>query len=340
MDLEIDPRGGNILGIEMGVNFISVIIMDLAGAILWRQQQETDEQHEQEKVVSRALDMLRQALEQQEKSETRLLGIGMTLPGLVDTKSGLLMFSPNLQWRKVPIHQMISDATHLPVLVDNDANAAALAEHLFGSARKVRHFLFITIGIGVGGGLFLNGEIYRGAGGYAGEIGHTCLSPSHTQPCRCGNSGCWENSTNQYSLVERVRNRLDVGRASSIYEMIKEKDQPLTPTLIAQAAKQGDKQALEALTETGEFVGLKVANLVNIFNPEMVILGGSTSEAIPYMLPAIQEVVEERALPECREGLQILISSFGRDACVKGAAALMVHSILEKPTRVPRLKNE
>jgi glucokinase-like ROK family protein len=266
-----------------------------------------------------------------------LLGLGLATPGTVNVKEGLLIFSPNLQWYDVPYRKIFQAHTGLPVIVDNDANAAAQAEHLFGVARKAQNFVSVFAGVGVGGGLFLNGELYRGAGGYAGEIGHTnFMVEAYRRPCRCGSRGCWETSIAQDSVVERVRARLSVGRSSLVSRFMAEQGSPLTLPLIVQAADAGDAEALEALTETGSLMGYGVANLVSTFNPEMVVLGGPLSIAGKYLLPPVWEAIEQTTLPEMREQVQILLSAFGADASVMGAVALVVESILAYPSHVAR----
>jgi glucokinase-like ROK family protein len=259
---------------------------------------------------------------------------------MVDVEQGSLIFSPNLQWRDVPLRQIFYEHTGLPTLVDNDASAAALGEHLYGVAHQAQNFIFLIAGVGLGGGLFLNGELYRGASGIAGEIGHTSLMMDRSRPCRCGNRGCWETFGNQYSLVERVRARLEIRRNSIIPQLMEEQGSPLTLAIITQAADAGDREAREALAETGAAIGLGIANLINIFNPEMVVVGGAMSMAGKHLLPAIAQVVEERALAETRAGTQVVQSTFGPDASVMGAVALVVKSVLSHPSSVKRLSEK
>jgi glucokinase-like ROK family protein len=329
--LDLDPQAGCIIGVEIGVGFISIILTNFTGKIIWRHFEELISILNQEEITARIFQLLDEAREIARKDRMRLFGMGLALPGMVDVDQGVLIFSPNLQWRDVPLRQMFSEYSGLPVFVDNDANAAALGEHLFGAARQEQHFLFIVAGVGVGGGLFLNGEIYRGARGLAGEIGHTSLYVEQTRPCRCGNRGCWENFANQSSLYERIRARLDVGRRSLITSILENQLSPLNLSIINQAAEAGDREVLEAISDTGVALGLGVANLVNIFNPEMVVIGGSLSILGNYILPAVEEVIEERTLEVMRKPIKILISAFGSDASVMGAVALVVREILSKP---------
>jgi len=355
--LELNPDGGRIIGVELGVEAILGSCTDWRGRILARSQRAVLPDANQEHTLAALLDLIDELSASASLpgrvagsgsdtapspgpgpgpgpgSGTRLLGIGMTVPGMVDLGQDRLIFSPNLRWRNLPLADMVEQRLGVPVWVDNDANASALGERLFGVARKASNFIFISAGVGVGGGLFLNGELYRGAGGFAGEIGHTSLGVGSQQPCRCGNIGCWENSTNQYSLIERMRARLEVGRPSLLAAAV-----PLTLEAIAAAGKHGDPQAIEAIRETGQVLGLKIANLINILNPELVVIGGAMSAAGEHLLPAIQSVVHQRALPECQRDLNILLSAFGPDAGVVGAAALVVKSILTDPTQVVKVR--
>lgn len=333
--LELNPKAGCIVGVALGVDFVSVILADFVGQIYWRHLEETDPTESKEAIVAQTLQIVDEAMAVNESCGARLLGLGLATPGTVNVQEGLLIFSPNLQWHNVPYRQIFHDHTGLLVLVDNDANAAAQAEHLFGVARQAQNFVSIFAGVGVGGGLFLNGQLYRGNGGFAGEIGHTnFMVESYRRPCRCGNRGCWETSVHQESVVERMRARLAVGRNSLVSHLMADQNSPLTLPLIVQAADAGDAEAIESLTETGSLMGLGVANLINIFNPEMVVIGGSLSTAGTYLLPAIKESVQNTALPEIYQQVEILLSAFGPDASVMGAVALVVENILANPSGV------
>ena len=332
--LELNPEAGCIIGVEIGVGFFSIILTNFTGEIIWRRYEETGFISDQNEIIGRIYKVVDEAIAVANEHGDRLLGMGITLPGMVDDERGVLVFSPNLQWHDVPLRNIFSEHSGLPVFVDNDANAAALGEHLFGIARQAQHFLFIIDGVGVGGGLFLNGNIYRGANGLAGEIGHTSLYVEQTRPCRCGNRGCWENFANESSLYERIRTRLEVGRYSSIRSILESRNSPLNLSIITQAAEAGDTEILEALSETGSALGLGLANLINIFNPEMVIIGGALSHVSKFLLPSINKVVDERALENIRKNTLIIESAFGPDASVVGAVAMVVQAIFSKPTYV------
>jgi len=336
--LELNPEAGLIAGVALGVDFVSVILADFVGQIRWRRREAADPRESQEDMIRRTQELVDEAIRFGRDANRRLLGLGIATPGTVDIDRGLLIFSPNLQWHNVAYRDIFYVQTGLPVLVDNDANAAAQAEHLFGVARQAQNFLSVFGGVGVGGGLFLNGKLYRGAGGFAGEIGHTnFVIEGYRRPCRCGSRGCWETSVAQESIVERVRSRLLADRNSLVSRLMAERQVTLSLPLIVEAARAGDAECMEALAETGALLGLGVANLVSIFNPEMVVLGGPLGEAEQFLLPPIREAVGATTLPEIRQQVQILASPFGADASVVGAVALVVEAIFANPTSVAYL---
>lgn len=336
--LDLNPEAGGIIGLALGVDHVAVIMTDFVGKIRWHHLQQTDPAEDKEATLELALQIVEEAMRAARAENRRLLGVGLATPGTVNVEEGLLVYSPNLQWHDVPFREIFHKHTGLLVLVDNDANAAAQAEYLFGVAKQVQDFVGVFVGVGIGGGLFLGGELYRGAGGYAGEIGHTNFMIEHyRRPCRCGNRGCWETSVAQDSVVERMRTRLAVGRRSLVSRFMAEQNLPLSLSVIVQAADAGDAEAREALHETGTLLGLGIANLVSMFNPALVVLGGPMTVAGAYLLPAIAEAVEKTVLPEVQQQVEIVLSAFGADASVVGAAALVIEDILRNPGRVERL---
>ncbi|MBK9208463.1 MAG: ROK family transcriptional regulator [Anaerolineales bacterium] len=231
--LEINPHAGLIVGVELGVDFVTVAVTDLLGNILWRYKEDADPAEGQDKMINQTLLIVKEAMTVNKKKGGRFFGIGLSTPGTVDLKEGVLIFAPNLHWRNVPFRKIFSDYTKLNVYIENDANAATIAEHLFGTARECRDFLFVFAGVGIGSGLFLNGNLYRGKNGYAGEIGHSPImaEPSPTV-CHCGNRGCWETYANQYSIIQRVQARLEVKRSNIIPNLWQTKT-PCFPFLLS-----------------------------------------------------------------------------------------------------------
>ena len=335
--LEINPYAGSVIGAEFGVDFVAVAVTDFTGNILWRKKDSAHPADRQEETLAKVLDLIKQAIVVCNEKELNILGLGIATPGTVNLEDGVLIFAPNLQWRNVPLRAYFSKHTGLKVFIENDANSAALGEHLFGNAKTSLDFIFVFAGIGIGGGLFLNGHLYRGDMGYAGEIGHSPIMAEPFQsPCHCGNRGCWETYANQHSIIRRVQARLDARRSSMVSTLMEEQEAPLSITIIKQAADAGDKEVLEALSETGSAMGLGLATLLNMFNPEKIFLGGPLSIVGNYLLPAIKESAIIHALPEMRPNIEILLSSFEQDASLIGAISIVVDDILSKPTQIER----
>lgn len=327
--LEINSQVGNIIGVELGVDFVSVAVTDFMGNILWRKREDADPDANQEKMIEQTLRIVKEAMLVGKKKNQRFLGLGLVTPGTVNIKEGTLIFAPNLHWRNVPFGKIFSEQTKLKIYVENDANAAAIGEHLFGTARQCQDFLFVFAGVGIGGGLYLNGRLYRGNNGYAGEIGHFPITAEPSQTvCHCGNRGCWETYANQYSIIQRVQARLEVKRTSIIPKLMAEQNSGLTIPLIKQAADAGDKEAIDSFAEAGLAMGQGFAGLINIFNPKKIILGGPLSIAGEYLLPDIKEAVKRHSMPETGQQVEVLLSPFGPDASLIGAIAIVADDIL------------
>ena len=336
--LEVNPQAGAVVAVELGVDFVSTALVDFKGNILWRKLENADPAASQEKTLGQALSLVGESIEQCRQPGQRILGLSFSIPGTVDLEQGVLIFAPNLNWRNVPIRQMFSGQTGLKVFIENDANAAAVAEHLFGVARNLHDFLFVFAGVGLGGGLFLNDRLYRGKGGYAGEIGHTpIIAEPFQNPCQCGNVGCWETYANQASILQRVGNRLPSGGEHSLISaLMAEQHSALTMSIVRQAAEAGDRTARESLAEAGAALGTGFAVLINILNPERIVLGGPISVAGAYLMPSLRESVSKHAMDEILSQAEIHLSAFGADASLVGAAAVVVDDILTHPAHVEK----
>ncbi|WP_454019921.1 ROK family protein [Azospirillum sp. Marseille-Q6669] len=243
-----------------------------------------------------------------------LRGIGIGIPALMD-REGRLVLAPNLGWRDTPIRPLLEEALGAPVHVDNDTKAAAMAERLFGACRGVEDFVYLTGHSGVGGGLFLGGRLYRGAQGFAGEIGHLTVVPSG-RPCGCGKRGCLETYVSETSILAQAGER---GRA--------------LPDLwaAAAAARDSDPVVRTLLEEAGSHLGFALSHLVNLTNPGLVVLGGNLSIVAEFILPTLNAALDEHALEPLRRDLRLLVSPLGPDAVPMGGIALAMDGFLSVP---------
>jgi glucokinase-like ROK family protein len=331
--LEMDPDGGYILGARLDVDGSTIIVTNFAAEIIWRHEIGHSLTDSPQTIQDNLLNLIQQAHSHVPATNRPILGLGLSLPGLVDVSSGTLLFAPNLGWNNVPFRKWLRSHFSFPIYADNEANLAALGESYFGAARNSDYVLYINITAGVGGGIVLNQQILPGTSGLAGEVGHMTIDPNGPR-CNCGNHGCWETYIALPVLFRRVRDAISPERPSLLSaEVLNQLNQHTVPLLV-QAAEKGDQAALVALQETGRYIGIGLANLINVFNPQRVVLGGYLNPAYGMMLPGIRKEVSERALRWSREATEIIIAQYGSDASLMGAIATIYNHVLSFPTEV------
>ena len=330
MMLELNPKGGFAIGIELGVDFISIILTDFIARVQWREQVCSDPNEDQITILDRAATLTQHALDYGLSQGLRPLGIGVGVPGLVDLRQGKLIFAPNLHWSNVPLRLIWSQHFNLPIFVENEANAAALGEYYFGAAQGVDSFIYLSAGIGLGAGIVLDGKLFRGSNGYASEVGHMTVDPNG-ELCGCGKRGCWETQVGPRAVLRRVRKTLESGVPSALCDLVESDLERISFESVVQAAGQGDSVALGALQEVGERLGVGVANLVNVFNPELIVLGGALNLASTILLPIVERLIRENALTPACENVRVSASAHGIDACLMGTVALVLDDILREP---------
>jgi glucokinase-like ROK family protein len=330
--LQLDPNAGCIIGAEIEVKFGSVILTDLVSNILWRQEVDFGDNDEPNSTLHCIAELIRRAGSKAGEMDRHVLGLGMSLPGLVDVSSGVLLFAPNMRWSDVPVKKWLENEFSIPVYVDNKANMAALAESYFGSARDSNYVLYINITAGVGAGIVLNQRILPGASGLAGEAGHMTIDPNGPK-CNCGNYGCWETYVSALAVFRRVRDSILAGQESQLADVVKDGFERITIRHIVEAAQNGDRVALAAFEETGFYLGVGLANLINALNPQQVVLGGYATQAFEFLLPVIQKTVQERALRWPREAAKIVLATYMDDASLMGAVATVYSQVLSNPNQ-------
>lgn len=329
-DLQLNPDGGFAVGVELGVGYVKVVVTNFTADILWRRTEQLDPSIPQVVMLECAENLIEAALAFGTQSGLRALGIGVGIPGLVDTRQGKLIFAPNLKWVDMPIRLIWSTRFGLPVFVENDANCATLSEYFYGAAHNVQDFIYLWTGIGMGGGIVIGGRLFRGINGFAGEIGHTALF-ENGDLCGCGRHGCWEAYVNEAAVIRRAQAKLNDYPDSILPVLAQNNPEQINFAMIVEAARQDDALAIQVLGEIGHLLGVGTANLVNIFNPELVILGGSFTPAGKWITPVIARVVQETVLPPLRSSIRVQTSTLEGDACVLGTVALVLDDIIREP---------
>lgn len=334
MLLTLNPEAGYIISAEIGVDFLLVICTNFAPEVIWRQKETIDPEMGQQYIIERLLALLRQAMDIGCRSCHTLLGVAVGLHGLVDQTSGTLLFAPNLRWENVPLRSMVQEITDAPVMVDNEANLAALGEHYFGAAQGYSEILYITASVGLGGGIVHGGQVYNGVTGIGAEFGHMTMDPDG-ELCNCGNRGCWETQVSQRALFRLVRRGIGQGRESLLNDLSGGNPAAITVPMVVEAAQAGDPLALEALETVGHHLGIGIASLVNALNPELVVFGGALSLASEFLMPVVEFELEHRALRWIRRATRVVITQHGLDACVMGGVARVFQVILAEPVKLP-----
>jgi predicted NBD/HSP70 family sugar kinase len=313
-----NPEAMVVLAIEVNVDSIAAAIVGLGGDVLdlVRVDRLSGSASVDDTIVE-VVDLVRPLLADPTRRDA-LVGVGVAVAGIVRRSDGFVSMAPNLAWRDVPFGERLTAALGLgvPVTVANEADLGALAEHLRGAAVGHDHVLFITGEVGVGGGLIVDGRPLNGVAGYGGEIGHIPINQSGRR-CGCGAIGCWETEVGEGALLTRAGRPADGGRDA------------LDAVLADVAA--GSALATAALDETGQWLGLGLAGLVNLLNPELVVLGGRFGRLYPFVADSMEEELDRHALAAPRALVRIVPSQLGADASLLGAAELAFEAVLADP---------
>ena len=248
------------------------------------------------------------------------IGVGIGAPGPLDREAGVVIVAPNLGWKDFPLRDRVMAATGLTATLDNDANCATLGEWWIGAAMGGRNVVGITIGTGIGGGLILDGALYHGASGVAGEVGHMTID-STGRRCKCGNYGCLEAYASGPAIAERAREALAGGEQSSMLALAGGDAAAISAQIVYQASGQGDAIAREVVRETARLIGAGVANLLNIFNPDTVVLAGGVAQAGDDLFDPLRAEAKRRAFRPAVDACRIVPGSLGSSAGVVGAVA-------------------
>lgn len=317
--LVVAPRTDNaVVGVDLGVDRIAVALVALGGEVLQRRERPHQRgEHDAEHVVESVAQMVSDLLAGHRG--IRCLGIGVAVPGTVSSDHGTVRFAPNLGWADAPFSSMLAQRVGLPVTTGNDANLGVLAEHVRGAARGHDDVAYLSGSVGIGGGFLVGGTLLSGAHGYAGEIGHILVDGNGPR-CRCGNIGCWEMKVGENQLLTRA-GRLPGGGPAGVVEVI-------------EAARGGEARARDAVTDVADWIGVGLRAVINLFNPEVIVLGGALAQVWEDQRDRIDAVLDRWSLMSPRGDVIIRASQFGQDSPLLGAAELAFAPVLANPMSV------
>jgi glucokinase len=310
------------IGLDLGgTKLLAALIRD-DGEIIYQDECETLAEQGEKVVIERIFSLLENVFRHSNINKQQVKGIGIGTAGVIDTEKSEIVYANNLNWNHVPIGQLLTERFDLPVLLNNDANIAAVAEWIWGSSSIVENLIYITVSTGVGCGIISNGQLINGVSDSAGEFGHTSIHIDGPV-CVCGNRGCIENYTSGPALARLAKQRLEQGEQSSYFNKVDDYSW-ITAKHIGEAARSGDLFSIQLFKEIGTYLGAGLTNLIHLLNPEVIVFGGGVMQNSEFILPTIQATVEKRCIPEMRKQVKIRKSVLGSEAGVKGAAGLFL----------------
>ncbi len=311
-----------VLGIDIGgTNLVVGSVAEDGSALLALGTEPTGAEAGERDVLDRLIALAQRAIAQtrREVPGAEIIGVGVGAPGPLDTKSGIVLLTPNLGWVNLPLRAIIHERLKLPASLDNDANCAVLGEWWRGAARGSRNAIGITIGTGIGGGIILDGQLYHGSSDCAGEIGHTTID-SEGRRCKCGNYGCLEAYASGPNIALRACEEINAGAESSLARYVDGDLKRITAQTVYQAAHDGDELAMDVVNDTAKFLGIGIANLLNIFNPEVVVVCGGVTLAGEHLFTPLRREVARRAFKRAVSVCRIVPCELTGTAGVYGAA--------------------
>ncbi len=333
--IDLVPGSRCALGIHFGVDTLRAGMADLLGNLSSCRKIQHPVDMPAMAVLDQAVELARGVLEAEHVVPESLVGIGVGASGLVDPDTGVNVLAPNLGWRDVPLAAVFGERLGLPVLVDNNVRAMALAESMFGLGRGVNTLAFVYGRVGLGAGFVVGGQIYRGTRAGAGEIGHTTVIPEGGAPCRCGNTGCLETLVSE-TVIVRQASELAAKHPDSILAAHlrdasgAESHKGAAIEAVFAAARAGDSGALAVIGGCAKHMGTALANLVNLINPDMIVLGGLFASGKDLMLPIIEGTMHRRSFAGLGSAVTLCVSEFGPNVGVVGAAALALDAFFYK----------
>jgi glucokinase len=322
------PQATHVLGVDVGGTKLATVLATRSGKILHKVRLPTEAARGAAFGVARLISMLHQNLEESGTDPQDIIGIGVACGSPMDAERGVILGPPNLQsWNPVPIVEILETEFGLYTQLENDANAGALAEWLFGAGRDKRNVIYMTMGTGIGGGLILDGRLYRGTNGNAGEVGHMRVVREGGPLCGCGKRGCLEAFCSGPAIARRTKEALrQRSRSDSAIVSLAGSLEAVTAEHLFAAARQGDKLALDLVDETAHYMGVGLANIIQALNPEVIVLGTIATEQGDFFLDRVRRVVREETWPQMSQVCEILPSPLGERVGDYGAISIVLYA--------------
>lgn len=320
---ESSAKAEYVVGVDLGGTKILAGVFDHSLESVGTAKLSTKSTRGVDKVIERIARCAQDAVDEADLTLKQVAGVGIGAPGAVDFNSGTVIFAPNLEgWKDIPLKKELEKMLGVPVFVENDCNISALGVYAVELKSKPHSMVGIFVGTGIGGGLVVDGELYSGSSHTAGEIGHMVLEVNGPK-CGCGNKGCFEALASRTAIFQQIKSGIKDGQKTILTEMLGDDLTDLRSGDLRKAIRRGDKFVDRIIESAAEYIGIATANLVNILNPEVVVLGGGVIEALAdEMMSVIIETATDYAMPGALKGVEIIASKLGDNAGITGAAVL------------------
>ncbi|WP_057760747.1 ROK family transcriptional regulator [Cytobacillus praedii] len=312
--LHIHTSAFYVIGIDAGPEKVECILTDLTGKTIERNSRLLSKPITNEQFLSILKESIREILQISNMNRDKIIGIGIAMHGAVDIETGTSLVAPILNLRNIPIKAALEEEFNLTIKVENDARAMALGESWFGGHGEVDSMVAVNIGRGVGAGVIMNGKLYHGAQGIAGELGHMTID-INGDVCECGNQGCLQTLVSGSSIAKRARKQVTKGE--------------LTAKEIFEFAQNGNADCVHLLQETGEMIGIGLTNLIHLVNPSKIVLGGGVMKSEKFIMPALLETIQQRSLTTEAKKTKVTVTRLGDDVTLLGAVALLLDELFD-----------
>ena len=313
--LYFNNYAGYSIGIDLGVNYILAVLTDLKGNIIAEISEQLT-RTEVDEITDHVKVIIQRLIDKAPNSSYGIVGIGIGTPGSVN-KDGMILFTPYLSFKEVNLKQLIETKFNIPTIIVNEANAGAHGEQVYGVGKNISNLVYASIGIGIGTGIIINDSLYTGSTGISGEMGHLTIE-TFGKKCRCGNRGCWELYASEGALLQEAK-MLNIFKEFTTVDL----------HMIENEAAKGNIEVLQLLNTIGEYIGIGLTNIINTFNPEMIILGNRIARFESWITSSIYQTIDERLSTFHRESIKINFASLGKYSSVLGASSFAISAFLD-----------
>ena len=326
--LELIPDSKYIIGVGVGRSKTNVLMMNLAGEVFIREIMETGGTVVPEVWISRLIRVIENVIRESGLPEKQILGMGIGMPGILDEESGKVLFSPDFKWENVDMLTPIRERFKMDITIENANRALAMGEYYFGAGVDSRNFLVVNLGHGIGSAIMREGEFYRGSSGSSGEIGHIILEKNGPK-CNCGNKGCLEAIASGNAIARDAKIAVLEGNASKIMELVNGDINRIEAKTVFEAAQLGDQMAIQITERAMQYIGIGLANYINLLDPDLIILFGGLTNAGDIFLKKIKEVLRERQMKFAGRQVKLVISQMGENGTAVGSASLVLKKFIK-----------